>query len=212
MVKRSGGVEFAVGSEMPLPQASRSISIFLQYFRKKCGGAWDVRIVAGIITRKITDRAHAYLVMIASRQQRCPCRRAHCRHMETRVPQPGPGQAVQRGRRDRAAERCCRAISCVIQQYQQNVGGSRGRTQRNSGVRCRLRSQLFDVPPKRRLRGRKNGPVSLLCATTEAVQTANASEVNPEHLIVRLTEKQFNIPVSRCGFQVLLLDMPRIGG
>jgi hypothetical protein len=75
-----------------------------------------------------------------------------------------------------------------------------------------LRSQLFDVPPKRRLRGRKNGPVSLLCATTEAVQTANASEVNPEHLIVRLTEKQFNIPVSRCGFQVLLLDMPRIGG
>ena len=87
----------------------------------------DDAVVAGEARRLLRDHAEADRVVVAPGDQRRARRRAQRRRMELRVAQPRVGDAVERRRRDHAAEGARRAEADVVGHDQQHVGRALGR-------------------------------------------------------------------------------------
>ncbi len=98
----------------------------------------DDAVVAREARGLFRDHAEARRVMIAAGDERRARRRAERRGMELRVAQPGLRDAVQRRRRDDAAEGARRAEADVVGHDQQHVGRAFGRHDARRPPRFRL--------------------------------------------------------------------------
>ena len=87
----------------------------------------DDRVIAREARRQLGDHAEARRVVVASGDQRRPRGRAKRGGVELRVAQPGLRDAVQRRRRDDAAEGAADAIALVVGHDEQDVGRALGR-------------------------------------------------------------------------------------
>ena len=112
-----------VRGQMPLPEPSRQVAVFLEDARKGRAIAWDRRVVPREGPGELAHHAEADPVVVAPRQQRRPGRRAERRHMEAVVAQPVLREPrVVRGL-DRAAEGARIAEARVVDQDEEDVRG-----------------------------------------------------------------------------------------
>ena len=107
------------------------------------------RIIAGVAGRRLGDHAEADRVMVAPRDECCARRRAKRGRMEVSVAQSHLGDAVQRRRRDHAAECARRAEADVIGHDQEHVGRARGRHHARRPIRLRFRGVALDLAAER---------------------------------------------------------------
>ena len=115
----------------------------------------DDRVVAREPGRDFAHHAEAGDVMVASGDQRRARRRAERRRVEIRVAQPALRDAIQRRRRDDAAERARRAEAGVVRHDEQHVGRALRRHDARRPPRLRLRGLLLDHPAELRIGRRK---------------------------------------------------------
>ena len=104
----------------------------------------DDRIVTRITRRNLADHPGAHRVMVASRDDRRPRRRAERSGVEIRVAQPLRGDTVKRRRRDHAAKRAGRTEAGIVGHDEQHIGRALRRHDARGPPGLRLRSLLLD--------------------------------------------------------------------
>ncbi len=104
----------------------------------------DDAVVAGEAGGLLRDHAEAGRVMVAAGDERGARRRAERRGVELRVAQPGLGDAVQRRRRNDAAEGARRAEADVVGHDQQHVRRALGRHDARRPPGLRLAGVVLD--------------------------------------------------------------------
>ena len=107
----------------------------------------DDAVVAGEAGGLLRDHAEAGRVMVAPGDERGPRRRAEGGGVELRVAQPRLGDAVQRRRRDDAAEGARRTEAHVVGHDEQHVGRALGRHDARRPPRLRLQGVSLITPP-----------------------------------------------------------------
>ena len=140
---------------MVLAEPRGRVPVFLQ---DGADGAFldrDDEVVTREARRYFADHPVALRVMVASRDDRRPRRRAKRGGVEIRVAQPLCGDAIHGGRGYDAAEGAWCTETLVIRHDEQHVGGALRRhdTRRPPGLR--LRGLLLDYPAERRIGRRK---------------------------------------------------------
>ena len=113
------------------------------------------RVVARIPRGNFPHDAKAGDVMVAAGDQGRARRRAERRGVEIRVTQPGLRDAIQRRRRDDAAERARRTEAAIVGHDEQHIGRALRRHDARRPPRFRLRGLVFDHAAEFRIRGRK---------------------------------------------------------
>src|ERR1051325_1045601 len=108
-----------------------SITVLLQDFADTGAVLADDRVVTRKTGGHLADDAEAHRVMVATRDERRPCRRAECSGVELRVTQPRLGDAIHRGRGNNAAEGARYAVTLVIGHDEEHVRGTFGRDHRD---------------------------------------------------------------------------------
>ena len=73
--------------QMPLADRRGRVPVLLEHPRERRRVARQHRRITRKPTRRLRDPAHPDRMVVAPRQQRRPCRRAHRRHMEAVIPQ-----------------------------------------------------------------------------------------------------------------------------
>ena len=115
----------------------------------------DDAVIAGEARRLLGDHAEAGGVVVAPGHQRRPRRRAQRRRVHVGVAQAHLGDAVERGRRDHAAEGRGRAEAHVVGHDQQDVGRVRRRHDARRPEPGRFDRVALDLAAERHARRRK---------------------------------------------------------
>ena len=105
-----------------LAEPRRGVAVLAQDAADRGVLRTDIRVVARVAGRQLRDHAEADLVVVAAGDQRGARGRAERGGVELGVAQPGVRDAVQRRRRDDAAERAADAVALVVGHDQQHVG------------------------------------------------------------------------------------------
>ena len=145
---------------MFLAEPRRGITILLQDFTD--GGVLqpDDGIVARIAGGQLADHTGADGMMVTTRDQSRPRRRAKRGGVELGVTQSRLGDAIHRGRRNDAAERARNAVALVIRHDEQNVRRALGRDDGRRPVRFGILDAFLDDAAKRQRRRRDLFPVN----------------------------------------------------
>ncbi len=106
------------------------VAVELERHRERRLGVRAQRAVAGRRRRRLGDAAHAHRVVVAPGEERLAGRRAQGRGVEPVVAQAARREALRRGRRARAAECARGAEPDVVEEDDEDVGGTLGRQQR----------------------------------------------------------------------------------
>ncbi len=112
---------------MALPELRGRVAIQLQHLRQRRHGLRPDRRVPGRRRRELRDAPHAGGVVVASRQQRLPRRRAERRRVEPVELQPIAGESLRGRRRTGAAEGARRGKSDIVEQHHEDVRRARRR-------------------------------------------------------------------------------------
>ena len=120
----------------------------------------DDGIVARETRGQLRDHAEAHRMMVAAGDQRRPRGRAQRGGVELRVAQSRLGDAIQRGRRDDAAEGARNAVALVVGHDEQDVGRALGRHDARRPVRLGIHGAFLDHAAERQRRRRELFPVN----------------------------------------------------
>jgi len=124
---------------MALPDLRSRIPVQREDLRQRRRAVRAKRAVTRRRGRELSDRAHPDRVVVTAGQQTLPGRRAQRGDMKPVVCEPACCEAIRGGRRRRPAERAHRAIARVVQQNQQHIRCTCGRTQRLDRRELRIR-------------------------------------------------------------------------
>ena len=122
LVERPGLGRLIEGRVVVLAEPRGRVPVLLQDGADGAVLLPDDRVVAWEPRRDFAHHAEAGHVMVAAGDQRRARRRAERRGVEIRVAQPAVRDAIERRRRDDAAERARRAEAGVVRHDQQHVG------------------------------------------------------------------------------------------
>lgn len=142
------GALLLLRGEVPFADARSGVAVLLQDLRERCGVSGQHRRVAGEAAGEFRDAAHVDRVVAAPREQRRPGRRAHRGDVEAVVTQTLCRRPVVGGGPDRAAEGARVAEPGVVNEDEQDVGGTSRRlhTANQSQSGCEPPSVLFMTP------------------------------------------------------------------
>ena len=167
--------------EVPLPRRNGREALSLQDFCDRGGFGRHRAGHVGEAAVPMRDPAHAHRVMVASRQQRGPRRRAQRRGVKPAESQSARRQAVHVRRGDDAAVARQMGESRVVEQHDDDVGGARRGHGDIGPVRLRLRPGSAD--PAAPVRRRCVAQPALACrvpfASIASASIASASIVLP---------------------------------
>src|SRR5262245_45876927 len=93
-IVRAACAQFVVRRVMPFAEGGGSVLIGLENLRDTRGFFRPLAVVAGKTGGQFGDAACMYRVVVAARQQGCPCRRAEGRRVEAIVAQARLGQPL----------------------------------------------------------------------------------------------------------------------
>ena len=127
LVERPGLARLVGRRVVVLAEPGRAVAVLQQDAADGCAVLADDAVVAGEAGRCLRDHAEADRVVVAPGDQRRACRRAQRGRMEIGVAQPVRGDAVQRRRRNDAAEGGRRGEADVVGHDEQDVGRALGR-------------------------------------------------------------------------------------
>ncbi len=112
---------------MPFAERTSAVAIESEHFSQGRDAVRDLPGVAGKGRRGLHDRARVGRVMVATGLERVPRRRAKRCGVEVVVAQTRSSQVVEGRRLDRTPEGAGRPEADIVDQYDHNVGGFRGR-------------------------------------------------------------------------------------
>ena len=148
-VERARDPRLPGGRLVPLAEGRRAVAVEAQHLGDRGGRVRDLAGRARQGRRHLRDEAHVHGVVVAAGLEGGPRRRAERGRVEVVVAQAGLGEPVERGRRDRAAERARRPEAEVVDQHDDHVrrpGGGldveRGRRLDVAGVELRVDGPL----------------------------------------------------------------------
>ena len=130
---------------MVLAEPRRAVAVFLQDATDRRLVRGDDAVVSRVSGRLLRDDTEAGRVVVPPRDEGCARRRAECRRVEVRVAQPVPRDAVERRRRDHAAEGARDAVARVVGHDQQHVRRALGRHDARRPVRLRALRRGLDL-------------------------------------------------------------------
>ena len=150
-----------------LAEPGRAVAVLQQDAADRGAVLADDAVVAGEAGRRLGDDAEADRVVVAAGDQRRPRRRAQRGRVEVGVAQPVGGDAVQRRRRDDAAEGGRRGEADVVGHDQQDVRRALRRHDARRPGRLRLRGVEVRSRPERLRRRREVAAVAARMETGE---------------------------------------------
>ena len=155
LVERPGLARLVEGRVVVLAEPRGCVPVRLQDGTDGALLDRDDRVVTREPRRYFAYHPEAHRVMVASRDNRRPRRRAERRGVEIRVTQPALRDAIQCRRRNDAAERARRAEADVVRHDEQHVGRALRRHDARRPPGFRLRGLFLDHPAEFRIGRRK---------------------------------------------------------
>ena len=155
LVERPGLGRLIGGRVVVLAEPRGRVAVLLQNGANGAVRFQNDRVVARIPRGNFPHDPKAGDVVIATRDQGRPRRRAQRGGVEIRVAQPGVRDAIQRRGRDDAAERARRAEADIVRHDEQHVGRALRRHDARRPPGFRLRGLLLDHPAEFRIGRRK---------------------------------------------------------
>ena len=124
---------------MALPELRRRVAVQLERLGQRRRSVRTNRVVAGSRRGDLGDSAHSDRVMVSAGEERLPRRRAECCRVKAVVLEPVYSKPL-RGRRGARSAECARcAEPDVVEQDDEDVGGSLRRPERLDGRELRVR-------------------------------------------------------------------------
>ena len=144
-VERAGRAGLGESGDVPLADEVVAVAVRAQQLGECRDVGVDLAAVAGEPAVEVGEAAHADRVVVASRQQRRPRRRAHRGRVESGVPEPLGGEPVDRRCGDLGAVAAEVGEPDVVEHHEQHVGALR-RHRRRRPPRCRVLDRGSDAP------------------------------------------------------------------
>ena len=165
---------------MPLAESTRAVTIEAHHFGQRRNSVRDFSGVTRKSRRRLHNRAGIGLMMVSTGLQRVPRWRAECRCVKVVVAQAAGGQAIHRGRINRATERRGRTKANIINQDNNDIRCALGRLNREQ--RGCLDITHVELLKLRRIRfsNRKVGTVYLEGLHTRGCSQHRDRQTNPE--------------------------------
>ena len=158
LVEGAGRAVLKAGRVVVLAEPRRGIAILFEDLADRGVLRTDDGIVARVARGQLGDHAEAHRVMVAAGDQRCPRGRAQRRGVELRVAQSRVGDAIQRRRRDDAAEGARNAVALVVGHDEEHVGRAFGRHDPRRPPRLGILGAFLDHAAELRRRRRELFP------------------------------------------------------
>ena len=166
VIKRTRGALLLLGGQMPLTDRRRRIPVLLEHLRERRRVLRQHRRIPREPARGLRNTSHTDRVMIATRQQRRPRRRAHRRHVKPVVPQALRSDPIVVRGIDRTAKRTRITKPRVVDQHHQHIRSPIRRLHMTDLLPIGLRTAecLIRDAAKRRTPDRQRGAVNRLVA------------------------------------------------
>ena len=156
-----------------LPNHGGSVAVLPQDPADRGAVAPNQAVVARKAARRLGDDAEADRMMVPARDQRSAGRRAERRGVEIRIAQAIVGDAVERRRRNDAAEGRGRGEANVVGHDEQDIRRAFRRHDARGPIGLRLRRVEFDFAPEPLRRRREDMAVDRDCRIRRARRAVN---------------------------------------